>query len=271
MNDALFVATHEAATGGAAWRRHLDLLWVLVRRELKVKYRGSFLGYLWSMLNPLLNMAVISIVFSFLVRGIPNYPVYVLSGLLFWTWVGSSIAIGTQSIVNGAGLIKKVRMPVWIFPLVPVLTFAINLMLALLPFVVIYLVMDVPGTPQIWLFPIICVLFLVFLTGITLVLATMNVFFRDVGHVIEPALQMMFYATPVIYARDHPMIPERVAYLLGFNPFTHFIEVGRASIFPASQPVGVMDLLLVTALAAASLLVGIVVYRRARLRFIFEL
>jgi len=252
------------------WVRILDLVFMLVRRELKVKYRGSFLGYIWSMLNPLLFMLVISVVFSFLVKGIPNYPLFVLSGILFWNLTSNSIAVGALSIISGAPLIRKVKMPIWIFPVVPVLTFASNMVFALVPYILIFIFAGPGRVPELWLFPVVLVLFLLFLIGISLVVATLNVFFRDIGHVIEPVLVLLMYGTPIIYDRTNPALPPKVRMLLGLNPFTHFVEAGRKTIFGGGH-VTLEEMAILVLCSAVSLATGCLIYKRRKSKIIFAL
>jgi ABC-2 type transport system permease protein len=250
--------------------RQADLISRLVRRELAVKYRGSVLGYLWSMVNPLLFMAIISVVFSYVVRDIPSYHLYVLSGILFWNLTSNSILGGTHAIVGGASLLRKVRMPVWIFPIVPLLTFSINFLLALIPYSLVFLMTGPEVTPNVWQLPMVLCLFVVFLSGVCLALSSLNVFFRDVGHVIEPLLVMAMYGTPVIYDRHKPGFPEKVSNVLGFNPITHFVEAGRSCLFTA-EPLAASSWMRLLALAAVSICVGLLIYKRLKDKFIFNL
>jgi ABC-2 type transport system permease protein len=251
-------------------RSQFDLTTALVRRELWVKYRGSVFGYLWSMLNPLIFMLVISLVFSFLVKGVPNYHLYVLSGILFWNLTNNSIQVGTQGIVNGAALIRKVQLPIWIFPIVPVLTFSINFLMALIPYFVIDFAWGVPMTLMVSQLPFVLILFMSFLAGICLTLASLNVFFRDVGHVIEPIMVMTMYATPVVYDRHQVGFPEMANKVLEMNPLTHFVEAGRNCLF-WGRLIAPSEWILMFLLAIGSLAAGILVYNVARKKFIFAL
>lgn len=251
-------------------QRQLDLIARLVRRELAVKYRGSVLGYLWSMVNPLLFMVVISLVFSYVVRDIPHYHLYVLSGILFWNLTSNSILGGTHSIVGGATLIRKVKMPIWIFPVVPLMTFAINFLLALIPYALVFVFTGPTVVPNIWQLPLVIGFFVVFLSGVTLTLASINVFFRDVGHVIEPLLVMAMYGTPIIYDRSRPEFPAAISKIIGYNPVTHFVEAGRSCLFNA-VPLGGVDWLRLAVLASVSFFVGFFVYRKLKDKFIFNL
>jgi ABC-type polysaccharide/polyol phosphate export permease len=248
------------------------VVWLLVNRDLKLKYRGSALGYLWSMLNPMLFMLVISFVFSHIVRGIPNYPLFVLSGILMWSLASISISAGTNAIVNGAHLLRKVRLPIWVFPAVPLGTCAVNYLLSLIPFSLIAMATGSVPTWRVLLLPVLMAMFMVFLGGVALTLATLNVFFRDVGHVLDPLLSLVFYATPVIYDRHQPGFPEKISLLLSLNPFTHFIELARYCLLPNVQSGNVLQALVVCLLAAAgSTLVASVVYRKAKPRIMFSL
>lgn len=240
---------------------YLDLVTMLVRRELKVKYRGSVLGYVWSMINPLLFMLIISVVFSFLMRGIENYNLYVLSGILFWNMVTLSLSVGSMSIVRNGPLMMKVRVPAWIFPVVPAGVAVTNFILSILPYMIVYVFSGRPLPEQIWLAPLLFILTLIFLAGIAITLSVVNVFFRDVSHVIDPLLMLTFYATPVIYDRNAPEVPELGRWLLGLNPFTHFIEAFRAAMFGGAYHVSALGLLLLAGMAVGSMALGLWVYK----------
>lgn len=251
-------------------RSQFDLTIALVRRELWVKYRGSIFGYLWSMLNPLMFMLIISLVFSFLVKGVPNYHLYVLSGILFWNLTNNSIQVGTQGIVNGASLIRKVQLPIWIFPVVPVITFTTNFLMALIPYFIIEVSSGVPVNFSVAQLPFVLILYMIFLAGICLTLSSLNVFFRDVGHVIEPLMVMAMYATPVIYDRHQPGFPESANRFLNLNPLTHFVEAGRNCLF-WGRPISPVEWGVMFLLSAFALLLGATIYNMARKKFIFAL
>jgi ABC-type polysaccharide/polyol phosphate export permease len=251
--------------------KYLDLVAVLVKRELKVKYRGSVLGYLWSMLNPLLFMATISVVFSFLMRGIENYNLYVLSGILFWNMVTVSLNLGTSAIVRNSSLLQKVQVPTWIFPIVPAGLGITNFALSLLPYTLVYIYSGRPLPEQLWLLPVLFILTLAFIGGLAIGLSVLNVFFRDVSHVLEPLLTLTFYATPVIYDRHASAIPEYVRELLLLNPFTHYVEAFRAAMFGGSYQVTFSEFSLLTFMSLASMGLGILLYKSNRKKIIFHL
>lgn len=243
---------------------------LMVKRELKVKYRETFLGYLWSMLNPLLSMLVISFVFSHLVKNIPNYHLYVLSGVLLWSMSNVSLQVGTQSIVNSAYLLRKIKLPIWIFPMIPLGSALVNMVLSLVPYTVLFLMAD-QSLPSTWyLMPIVIVCFVIFVGGISLILSCLNVFFRDIQHVLEPVLSLVFYATPIIYDRRGSNIPSYVSDILGLNPFTHFVEVFRSSILRGSSIEG-KQIAIILVLPIVSLSLGVFVYRKTRRNLLFKI
>jgi ABC-type polysaccharide/polyol phosphate export permease len=252
------------------FQHNLGLLSLLIRRELKVKYRGSFLGYLWSMLNPLFFMVIISFVFSKMMRGTENYDAYVLAGILFWNMTAQSIIGGTGALVGNAGLLLKVRTPMWIFAIVPLGSAMTNLILALVPYLIFIVVKGISIPVEILLLPIFLLAYSIFLAGISLALSTANVFFRDVAHVMEPIMQLLFYATPIIYDRHNPGIPNHIRDLLGLNPFARFVELFREVVY---NP-GAVDWAVIASLGGVcvlSLTVGLTIFYKMRDRVAFKI
>ena len=250
--------------------RNWSLITLLIRRELKVKYRGSILGYLWSMLNPLFFMLIISFVFSKLMRGIENYDMFVLSGILFWNMTQHAIMGGTSSFVGNSGLLLKVKTPIWIYAVVPLGSALTNFVLALVPYLLFLLIKGIPVPLAILFLPFLLVLYSLFLTGIALTLSTMNVFFRDVAHVMESVIQLLFYATLIIYDRRNPMIPENIKEILGLNPLTRFVEFFRDVLFKTTEFDFRILLILVFA-SLISLAVGAITYKKNRTKIAFKL
>ena len=261
----LKLATRYLGEGRA---RGLSILLLLVRRDLKLKYRSSYLGYAWSMMNPLLSMLIVTLVFSHVVKDIPQYPLHVLSGVLAWNMCTLAISGGAQSLVQGGGLLRKIKMQSWIFPFVPVGLGTVNLCLSAVPFLVIYFAY---GNLPHWSWfgvPLILALLAVFLLGLSLLLSVVNVFFRDVGHMLEPILSLTFYATPIIFDRNLMPFPPWVKVLLSFNPFAHYIEVFRACLL--GQTLKVEQIAICLVLALVSFFAGCVVYQKTRNAVVFE-
>jgi ABC-type polysaccharide/polyol phosphate export permease len=249
---------------------YVSVVNLLVRRDLKVKYRGSFLGYAWSMLNPLLYMAILTFVFSHIVRGIEHYHLYVLSSIMLWTMGSVAISAGTQSIASNAHMLRKIKMPVWVFPFVPLGSSLQNLLLAFGPYLVIHVISGVGFKAEMVLAPVVLVAYAVFIAGISLALSSLNVFFRDIGHVLDPVLALLFYSTPVFYSRFQSEFPERMRHILGLNPFTHFMESWRGCWLP-SQPLHFEQLGVCVFFAFLSLSIGGLIYKRAKPKIVFRL
>jgi ABC-type polysaccharide/polyol phosphate export permease len=246
------------------------LLNLLIRRELKVKYRGTALGYLWSMLNPFLFMLIIWAVFRGIVKDVPSYHLYVLSGIVTWNSISGSIHQGAHSIVNNGNLLRKVSVPAYLFSLVPVGSCIVNFCLALIPFAIVGAISGLSLHSSLVYLPVLITLLIVFLFGLSLALGSLNVFFRDVGHVLEPIMTISFYATPVIFDRSSKSFSPKLASLLNLNPFTHFVEAFRFVLLGKGH-LEIKDLMLLVLLSLSSLLVGVLIYRKLYSRIIYNL
>lgn len=246
------------------------VVWLLVRRELKVKYRGSMLGYLWSMLNPLLYMLTISFVFSHLFKTIENYSLYVLSGFLIWNLGSGAITMGTSALVRNASLLRKIKIPGWVFPSVALGSACVNFLLALIPYLILYAASGRPIPEYVWLTPIIFLIFVAFLCGVLMALSTMNVYFRDVSHVMEPVLGVVFYATPILYSREEAKLPSHIHTLIGFNPFTRFVEMFHVTMFGKGQ-ITLADFAWIIGYAAVALVGGTAIYKYSKREIIFHI
>ena len=245
----------------------VSLVELLVKRDLKVRYRGSFLGYIWSMLNPLLMMSVLTIVFSYAMRvKIENYAGYVLSGLVVWNLFAQSLGLGVNCFVDNASLLKKVKVPAWVFPTAVIGSASIHAMLALIPYLLIAQLLGVGLSWSLIQFPLVFLLFFVFMEGLVLVLGSMNVFFRDVAHVIDPVLQVVFYATPIIYPMS--LVPEKFRDILELNPILHFIDGFRASIFDG-QFISGQSWAILALLSFVSVSLGALVFGKNRDKFLY--
>ncbi len=180
---------------------HREILTNLVRKELKVKYSSSALGVAWSMLNPLLYLAVFYVVFTFILpNGVPSFPVYLLSGLIAWTLFSTATQQATASVVGNANLVTKVAFPREILPLASVGAGLVNFAFQLLVLLAFILVTAHP----VWgwnllLLPLALAVLLIFTTALALATSALNVRYRDMQHLVELALLAWFWVTPVVY------------------------------------------------------------------------
>ncbi len=201
--------------------RHRALLAALAGRELKGRYRGSVLGFLWTFLNPLLLLLVYALVFSVYFRvQMENYSVFVFTGLLPWFFFSQAITEGAGAISDGGSLVTKVLFPQQVLPAVKVLACFINLLLSL-PILVAFLFYSGIGMHLTWLaWPLVALIHLAFTFAIALLLSAANVFMRDTRHILGNLLTLWFFLTPIIYPLEQ--IPERFRFLAYFNPAALF-------------------------------------------------
>ena len=173
----------------------------LVARDLKVRYKNSVLGVLWSLLNPLLMTLVFTVVFTIMLpdSSVEDYPVFFMCGFLPWSFMASSVVGATASIVDNAHLIKKVYFPREILALTPMLANLVNFLLAMLVLFGLMLVFGIRLTPAIVMLPLIVLAEMMFIAGLSLLLATANVFYRDTQHILEILMQAWFFMTPIFY------------------------------------------------------------------------
>ena len=205
--------------------RYRGLIQSLVARELKARYRGSVLGFFWSFINPLLLLAIYSFIFTRImpnrVEGVQPYALFMLCGILPWTWLSAALTEASGSLIAGGNLIKKVLFPAEVLPIVSVLANMVHFFLAL-PIVIVFLFLY-QRPPDAWdlaWFPVVVLVQLVFTTGLALALAALTVHFRDIRDILANLLMLWFFSTPIIY----PWFQKEVLpYKLFFdvNPFTH--------------------------------------------------
>jgi len=253
-------------SGPGAAGRYFDLLHNLVGRAIKLRYKRSVLGFAWTMLNPLVTMAILTAVFSTaFATTVPSYPAFVIVGLLAWNLFALGSSQGLASIVDSGQLIRKVGVPKVIFPVAAVAANLLNFLLSLVPLLAIILVLRVRITWAVLWLPLGVLLITCFTTGIALLLATLNVFFRDVRYFYEAALLAWFYATPVFY--PVAIAPPRVQALLRWNPMYVLVEVFRAPLYAGTAP-GWGTLALATTESLLALALGWGIFRRYQARFI---
>lgn len=202
--------------------RYRTLIAALVGRHLSIRYRGSVLGFLWTLLNPLCLMLVYMLVFKYYIRfdDQEHYSIFLFTGLLPWLWVQSSLIEGAASITSSGHLITKSLFPADVLPAVAVLTNLVNLLLSLPVLLVIMLVTGATLHWTILLLPLVLIMQAIFLFGVVLILAALNVHFRDVQHILGNLLTFVFFLCPILYPLK--VVPERFQFTLHMNPLASF-------------------------------------------------
>jgi ABC-type polysaccharide/polyol phosphate export permease len=256
--------------------RYRELFANLVRRDLQVKYRGSVLGLVWSVANPLALMGIYFLVFAVIWKGapLPHYPLYLLTGLALWTFFGISLQTAATSMIAWSGLIKKVRFPRQLvaFSIVATQLVTFGVMLAILIGLSLATVPQARGT--VWLVLPLGALFALMVFGLGLLVASLNVLFRDVEHLLEAVLLPWFFLTPILYSfesigaihRHHTL----VEILRWGNFVTPPVYAVRAVVWDGNLPAA-GDLLYLVCAAALALAVGALVFSRIDDRIAVEL
>jgi ABC-type polysaccharide/polyol phosphate export permease len=257
--------------------RYRDLFANLFRRDFEARYKGSALGVLWSLANPVLLMAIYVLVFSLLWKvtdEIPHYPLYLLTGLACWLFFSTSLTASARSMLDNASLIRKTRFPRQLVPLSAVATQLVTfvVMLAVLLVLNMALIPEVRGTA--WLALPLGAVFVCFVGGVAVAVAASNVLYRDVEHLIGSLLLPWFFLTPVLYSfdqiaafDDHPRLVELLRW---GNPVTPPIEAIRAPLWEGELPAAA-DVIYLCVAAVVALAFGAWVFLRADDRIAVEL
>jgi lipopolysaccharide transport system permease protein len=247
--------------------RYRQLIAALTVRDLKARYRGSVLGFFWSLANPLMLLGVYTLVFTkFFPRpDLQPFPLFLFAGILPWSFFAGAVLESTTSISSNAGLIKKVMFPAEALPLVVVMSHLVHFVLALpillAALLIFHLMGEAPLSPVLLLAPVVMLLQTFFIAGIALVVSSASVLFRDLRDLIANLMQLFFFLTPVIYALDK--IPQSMRMLLHLNPMTPFV-LAYQDIFFYGQPPSIWSSALMVLYAALSLAVGFGVFERLR-------
>ena len=258
------------------FKRYSFLMSQIISRDFKVKYKRSVLGVVWSLLYPILMMTVMAIVFSqmfkFKVEGI-NYLVYLMTGIIMFNYFNEASTNAMTSVVDNFGLINKVYIPKYIFPVAKCLFIGINFLLTLIPWFGIIL-LSYLGLGQYtchfnWgylILPYIFLCFFLFTVGIGLFLSCVSVFLRDVFYIYGIIVTIWNYLTPVFYSIE--ILPVKLQFIMQFNPLYQFLTATREIVLYERVP-SLMTLGILTLLGIVSLLFGAIVFKKNQDKFIY--
>jgi homopolymeric O-antigen transport system permease protein len=245
--------------------RYRLLIQSLVGRELKARYRGSLLGFLWSFVNPLLLLLTYWLVFSYIFPGartrtVEPYFLFIFCGILPWTWLSAAVLESAGVLISGGNLIKKVLFPAEILPAVTVLANLVHFVLGL-PILVAFLAVSGHLGPHALLFPVPLLVQLVFCLGLALFVSALTVHFRDLQNILSHLMHLWFFGSPVLYSIDDQS--GRLKAALRFNPMTHILVGYQDTLFHDSFPRG-RGLLGAAVAALAMLALGAFIFERLR-------
>ena len=245
-----------------------ELLKTNVQKEIRGKYKGSFLGVLWSFLNPLLMVLVYALVFPYIMRmNVPNYLVYLITGVIPWNFFTTCITTGCNCVWINGGIIKKVYFPREILPISVVVAGLINFLISC----VIVLIFTVFGgigisIQLLWL-PLIAIIQSALSLGLLFVLSAINVYVRDIEYLVAFLLNLLFYATPILYTAS--MFPSKVRWILYLNPMSTIVDAYRSIFYYKVMP-NLTSLALVGILSFIILIIGYIIFRKLEKGFAEE-
>jgi len=251
--------------------RYRYLLKNLIVRDLKVKYRRSVLGILWSLLNPIMLMLIMTAVFSTVFRGnsIEYFPCYLIVGQILFSFFNEATSTALFSVVGASALIKKVYVPKYIFPLEKVLFAFVNLMFSLAAVIVVLIIFKVPFSWTMLLFPLPLIALLMFATGVGMILATTCVFFRDMQHLYTVVTTAWMYFTPLFYplsAIENSFIYPIVLY----QPLTCYVMYFRDIVIYGNTPTPIQNILCF-GYGIVFLVLGFVLFKKKQDKFILHI
>ena len=243
----------------------------MVSQELRVRYQRSILGFFWTLLNPLLMLATLCMVFSHIFKTtIQNYPLYLLAGMVPWSFLSISLNDSAVCIIVNEGLIRKIYLPKLVFPLSRVLIGLVTFIFSLGAMFLLLWPMGARPTLAMLALPVIIGLFTVFTLGLSLIVATANTFFRDCGHLVSVFLQAWYFVTPIIYPVKGDVFPESARWIFRINPAYYFIELFHDVLYTGQWPrLGMLTV--ATLIAVASLGVGYAIFKSHEDKMVFRL
>lgn len=238
------------------------LLYELVKYDIIQRYRGSFFGFAWTLMNPIIFVAIYTLVFSIYIKtGVHAFPLYLLSGMIPWIWMSQAISQAVSAILDGRNYVGKTLMPTEILILVPVFSNGFNFLITI---ALVFPVSAALGVPIWWallFLPLLAVIELVMTAGFSFLVATVNVFYRDMQQVVAYALLALFFLTPIFYVRF--IVPPNLAFLVKYSPIAALIS-SYQNVFYYGIPPSWRDLLFAGAFSVVLLILALMYFNRHR-------
>jgi len=242
-----------------------------VNSNLRARYRRSAMGFFWSLLNPLFTMLILSVVFSTIFKNsLANFSIYIFSGLLPWGMILNSMMNGAMALVWAEKYLKKIYIPRLIFPIVVVSVEVVNFLLSLISMFFLALFFGAKISWALVTLPIALLMTALFLLGLVLVVSMINVYFRDLSHIVQVVFAGLFYLTPIVYPLEFLSKDSLLYTVVRLNPFFYFVELFHAIIYRAEFPTA-MAWLICFALTLLSLFIGLAIFSSKEKDVIYRL
>ena len=246
-----------------------ELLKTSVKKEIRGKYKNSFLGVLWSFLNPLLQIAVYALVFPLILKNTQeNYVIFLCCGLIPWTFFSTSISRVSFSIIENGNIIKKVYFPREIIPISTITSEAVNFLISTIIILAFVIFNGLGITKYIIYYPIILLTQYLLLIAIGFIVSSITVYFRDLQHFIGVVLQLLFYAAPIVYSPE--TIPQNYKWILDINPMAYIIQ-GYRDIFYNQAVIDLKPILIIMAGSLVACVIGYIIFNRLQKGFAEQL
>lgn len=246
-----------------------NVLQQLIAQQLILRYRRTILGYLWTLINPLLMMSVMAVVFSSIYKvDLESFTVFLFAGMIPWNFFSSVVTQSGTAFISNEGLIKKIYLPKAIFPLSVSIALLTD---SLLSFVALFFIMLILGSQLSWallFLPVCFTMLFVFSLGIGLIMAVATVFFRDLQYVVSIMIQGLFFVTPILYKQD--MLSGKVSWVVDLNPVTPFVTLFRAPLIDAELP-DTSVLLQAGTISTVIFIIGLFVFIRLDKKIVYRL
>lgn len=246
-----------------------ELLKTNIKKEIRGKYKGSWLGVLWTFLNPLLMLAVYAFVFPYILRvNVDNYTIFMIVALIPWNFFTTAIQSGTGSVVANGNILKKVYFPREIIPISITTSQLVNFLITCIIMAIFIIFSGVGFSVHVLLFPLLVLIQYILILGLTFILSALTVFVRDIDHFVSVILMLGFYATPIVYQGE--MLPKKFQIFLKLNPMAQLVEAYRSILYYHKMPD--MTMLVIWGLGSVALLVvGYLIFKRLEKSFVEEL
>lgn len=250
-------------------QKFASVLQQLVRQQLILRYRRTALGYLWTLINPLLMMSVTAIVFATLFKvELKTFAIFLFAGMIPWNFFNSAVVQSSSAFISNESLIRKIYLPKLLFPLSVTLGILID---SFLSFIALFLIIILLGGALSWsliFVPIAFTLLFFFTFGLALIVSITTVFFRDLQYIMTVAMQALFFLTPVIYNKR--MLAGKISWLVSMNPVAYFIELFRAPLVEAVFP-SLSVIINAIVFALLSMALGVAIFIRYEKKIVFRL
>ena len=246
-----------------------ELLKTNIKKEIRGKYKGSWLGVLWTFLNPLLMLAVYAFVFPYILRvNVDNYTIFMIVALIPWNFFTTAIQSGTGSVVANGNILKKVYFPREIIPISITTSQSVNFLITCIIMAVFIIFSGVGFSVHALLFPLLVLIQYILILGLTFILSALTVFVRDIDHFVSVILMLGFYATPIVYQGE--MLPKKFQIFLKLNLMAQLVEAYRSILYYHRMPD--MTMLIIWGLGSVALLVvGYLIFKKLEKSFVEEL